>query len=128
LELLLSIAQIPRSTYYYHRKHSSKQEQKHAPARLAIRQICTEHKGRYGYRRVTLALHQRGYPSNHKLVLKLMAQERLTCRLRKKKYHSYRGEVGRLAPDLLKRNFTAAKPNVKWTTDITQFKLFGETL
>jgi len=127
LELLLQIAKIPRSTYYYHRKHGSKQR-KHANERLAIRQICIEHKGRYGYRRVTLALRQRGYATNHKLVLKLMAQEHVTCRLRKKKYHSYRGDVGRLAPDLLKRNFKAARPNQKWTTDITQFKLFGETL
>lgn len=127
MELLLQIAKIPRSSYYYHRKHSSKQE-KHAEERLEIRQICSEHKGRYGYRRVTLALHQRGYASNHKLVMKLMAEERLTCTLRRKKYRSYRGEVGRLAPDLLKRNFKAARPNLKWATDITQFQLLGQRL
>jgi transposase InsO family protein len=95
---------------------------------MAIRQICTEHKGRYGYRRVTLALHQRGYATNHKLVLKLMAQEHVTCKLRRKKYRSYRGEVGRLAPDLLKRNFKAAQPNLKWVTDITQFQLLGQKI
>lgn len=57
-----------------------------------------------------------------------MKQEKLTCRLREKKYHSYRGEVGKIAPNLLKRDFKAVKPNSKWTTDITEFKLFGQKL
>ena len=52
-------------------------------------------------------LHQRGYRTNHKLVMKLMEQEHLTCVLRQKKYRSYRGEVGRVAPNLLKRHFKA---------------------
>jgi putative transposase len=60
--------------------------------------------------------------------MKLMAQEYLSCMLRKKKYRSYRGEVGKTAPDLLKRDFKATRPNQKWTTDITEFKLFGKKL
>ena len=57
-----------------------------------------------------------------------MKQAHLTCMLRVKKYHSYRGEVGRIAPNLLKREFKANKPNLKWVTDITQFKLLGQKL
>ena len=127
MPLLLRIANIPRSTYYYHQKRLS-QPQKHQQERLSIRQICTEHKGRYGYRRVTLALHQRGYPTNHKLVMKLMSEENLTCRLRPKRYRSYRGEVGKVAPDRLKRNFKATQPNRKWSTDITEFKVLGQKM
>ena len=52
----------------------------------------------------------------------------LTCTRRVKKYHSYRGEVGKIAPNLLKRDFKANKPNRKWVTDITQFKLFDQKL
>ena len=48
--------------------------------------------------------------------------------LRKKKYHSYRGEVGKIAPNLLKRDFKAERPNLKWATDITEFKLLGQKL
>ena len=92
---------------------------------VEIRRICEEHKGRYGYRRVTLTLHQRGYRTNHKLVMKLMGAEHLTCVLRQKKYRSYRGEVGRVAPHLLKRDFKAIRPNMKWATDITEFKVIG---
>jgi transposase InsO family protein len=95
---------------------------------VAIKQICVENKGRYGYRRVTLELRHRGFQTNHKLVMKLMKQAHLTCMLREKKYHSYRGEVGKIAPNLLKRDFRAERPNSKWTTDVTQFKLLGQKL
>lgn len=57
-----------------------------------------------------------------------MKEAHLTCMLRQKKYHSYRGEVGRVAHNLLNRDFKATKPNSKWTTDITEFKLLGQKL
>jgi len=125
--MLLLIARIPGSSYYYHLKHLS-EPPKHLKEREVIQKICDEHKGCYGYRRVTLELRRRGLQINHKLVMKLMQQEQLTCKLRKKKYHSYRGEVGKVAPNLLRRDFIAKKPNQKWTTDITEFKLLGHKL
>lgn len=124
---LLQIADLPRSSYYYHAARLPRSEE-HVAERQAIRQICTEHKGRYGYRRVTLALHQRGYPINHKLVMKLMREEHLSCELRPKRYRSYRGEVGRVAPNRLNRRFHATRPNTKWVTDITEFKVNGQKL
>ncbi len=45
-----------------------------------------------------------------------------------KKYKSYKGKVGKIAPNILERNFYADAPNQKWVTDITEFKLFGEKL
>lgn len=42
------------------------------------------------------------------------------------KYHSYKGEVGKIADNILKRDFYAAKPFEKLTTDVTQFKVCGE--
>ena len=52
----------------------------------------------------------------------------LVCRVRMKKYRSYKGEVDRIAPNLLDRDFHANKPNQKWATDVTEFSLFGEKL
>ena len=52
----------------------------------------------------------------------------LVCRVRVKKYRSYKGEVGRIAPNLLNRNFHAERPNQKWVTDVTEFSLFGQKL
>lgn len=108
-------------------KHLS-EPQKYGTERDAIQKICIENKGRYGYRRVTLGLRGRGFQTNHKLVMKLMKQEHLTCMLREKKYRSYRGGFGKVAPDLLKRDFKAKEPNLKWTTDVTEFKLFGQKI
>lgn len=94
----------------------------------AIDQIYHENKGRYGYRRITLELRNREYTINHKTVQKLMKQLNLKCMVRIKKYKSYRGKVGKIAPNLLERNFKADKPNQKWVTDITEFSLFGKKL
>lgn len=52
----------------------------------------------------------------------------LKCVVRMKKYRSYKGTVGKTAPNILDRNFRAEKPNEKWVTDITEFKLLGEKL
>ena len=52
----------------------------------------------------------------------------LICRVRMKKYRSYKGKVGKIAPNLLNRDFHADKPNQKWVTDVTEFSLFGEKL
>ena len=50
----------------------------------------------------------------------------LKCMVRMKKYRSYKGNVGKIAPNLLQRNFNAEKMNQKWVTDVTEFHLFGE--
>ncbi len=52
----------------------------------------------------------------------------LKCMVRMKKYRSYKGQIGNIAPNLIKRNFKADAPNQKWTTDITEFSLFGTKL
>lgn len=45
-----------------------------------------------------------------------------------KKYRCYKGEVGKIAPNPLNRNFHAERPNQKWVTDVTKFSLFGQKL
>ncbi|EJR28579.1 hypothetical protein IIE_05258 [Bacillus cereus VD045] len=47
--------------------------------------------------------------------------------VRMKKHRSYKGNVGKFAPNILERNFMAEKPNEKWV-DITEFKLFDDKL
>lgn len=90
--------------------------------------IHNENQGRYGYRRITMELHNRGYRINHKTVQRLMGLLGLKCMVRIKKYRSYKGQVGKIAPNLIQRNFKADAPNKKWTTDITEFSLFGKKL
>ena len=126
LELLLQIAELPRSTFYYHLKRQK--GDKYAREKEEITRIFHENKGRYGYRRVTIALRNSGFTLNHKTVQRLMKEMGLVCRVRMKKYRSYKGEQGTVAPNLLNREFTAEKPNQKWVTDVTEFRLFGQKL
>ena len=127
LATLLEIAQLPKATYYYHRKKEESAD-KYAQAKAEIQSIFHENKGRYGYRRVTDELRNRGFSLNHKTVQRLMKELGLVCRVRMKKYRSYKGEVGKIADNELNRQFHAEKPNQKWVTDVTQFRLFGQKL
>ena len=127
LDMLLEIAQLPRSTFYYHSKRQNK-EDKYARAKAEIAIIYHENKGRYGYRRVTDELRNRGILLNHKTVQRLMKELGLICRVRMKKYRSYKGEQGKIAANELNREFRAEKPNQKWVTDVTEFRLFGQKL
>lgn len=101
---------------------------KYADVKQKIQAIYLENKKRVGYRRITLELHNKGILINHKTVQRLMRELGLFCRVRMKKYNSYRGDVGKVAPNLLDRNFDADRPNQKWVTDITEFSLFGQKL
>lgn len=122
LTALLELAEMPRSTYYYYVKQMQKPD-KYAAIKENITAIYYENQGRYGYRRITMELHNRGYQVNHKTVQRLMKILHLKCMVRIKKYRSYKGEVGKIAPNILKRDFSTTAPNQKWTTDITEFAL-----
>ena len=99
-----------------------------AELKAEIQAIYEEHEGRYGYRRIRDGLANRGRKVNHKKVQRIMKELGLKCVVRMKKYKSYKGKVGKIAPNILDRNFTAEAPNEKWVTDITEFKLLGEKL
>ncbi|WP_289666208.1 IS3 family transposase [Flavobacterium panacagri] len=127
LELLLNLADMARSSFYYHQKQS-KSPDKYRETKELIKAIYQKHKGRYGYRRITDELQNRGLLINHKTVLRLMNLLGLKSVIRVKKYKSYKGENGKIAPNILERNFKAQAPNQKRATDITEFKVGGNKL
>ena len=116
---------MAKSVYYYWREASSKADP-YQGAKERITQIFNAHRGRYGYRRVHLELRNQHQHLNHKTVQKLMTQLGLKSTVRPKRYQSYRGSVGKVAPNLLERDFRASKPNQKWVTDVTEFNIRGE--
>ena len=113
---------MPKSVFYYHRYQLDAKD-KYADLKQRIIELYHQHKGRYGYRRITAALKQLGYHHNHKLIAKLMKQLKLNAKIRRKKYRSYKGVQGKIAKNYLKRRFHANKPNKRWLTDITEFKV-----
>ncbi|MEZ7645150.1 IS3 family transposase [Streptococcus parasanguinis] len=123
LEILLKIIKLARSTYYYHLKQLDKND-KDDDVKAEIQAIFTEHKGNYGYRRITLELRNRNFVVNHKKVQRLMKILGLSARIRRKrKYSSYQGEIGKKADNLIQRQFEASKPMEKCYTDVTEFAI-----
>ena len=110
LDILLKAIKLARSTYYYHLKQLDKPD-KDQELKAEIQSIFTEHKGKYGYRRIHLELRNRGYVVNHKRVQRLMKVLNLQAIIRKKrKYSSHKGDVGKKAENLIQRRFEGSKP------------------
>lgn len=122
---MLKLFGLARSTFYYYLK--AQDTDKYACEKQEIQNIFNTNKGRYGYRRITIAIRNKGYVINHKTVLKLMKELGLKGKQRKNdKYHSYKGTVGKVTNNILKRDFYAEKPFKKITTDVTQFNVCDE--
>ena len=124
LAALLFAAQIPRSVYYY--QMGINKADPYLDVKTHIKTIFNAHKGRYGYRRVHLALSHLQYCLNPKTVQRLMGQLGLKSTVRPKRYRSYKGAVGKVALNTLSRSFVASKPNQKWVTDVTEFNIKGD--
>ena len=124
---MLQLSGLARSTFYYYLKHLN--TGKYKQEKQDILEIYTKHKGRYGYRRICAEIRAKGYVINHKTVLKLMKSLNIRGKQSKNgKYHSYKGQVGKVADNLLNRDFHADKPFEKLTTDITEFKIGDEKI
>lgn len=137
LPLLLKISKLSKSTFYYCINHLDFDD-KNQNIINKIETIYFDNEGRYGYRRITLELLIQGIIVNHKKVKRIMSKLGLYGLNQevKNKYNSYRGQVGRIAPNKLlvdyvtksgkkdkKRDFSASKPNEKWATDVSMFKI-----
>lgn len=126
LKILLKISKLAKSVYYYTLAKENKDD-KNKEIIEKIREIFINNKERYGYRRITLELKNQNYNVNHKKVYRIMVKLGLKpLKRNKRKYSSCKGTVGKIADNLIKRNFTANNPNEKWYTDVTEFNLRGE--
>ena len=117
---------IPRSTYYYHlaREGRDRDEGVRGPVREAF-----ERCGRRGYRAVWAQLRREGLRVSEKVVRRVMRELGLSPRRRaRRRWSSYAGEASPAPPNLPLRpdgshDFSAARPNELWVTDITEFRV-----
>ena len=121
LSLLLKIAGISKSTYSYSKNHLDYKAQKDEPLLDEIRRIFKENGCKYGYPRITLELKRRGYKVNEKRVARIMRENGIRAAKRKRRYNSYKGTVGKIAPNILERDFKTTGPYQKIGTDVTVF-------
>ncbi|MCX4255221.1 IS3 family transposase [Romboutsia ilealis] len=126
LMILLQVSGLAKSVYYYTLSKVDKDD-KNKEIIDKIKEIFISNKERYGYRRITLELKNQGYNVNHKKVYRIMVKLGLkSLKRNKRKYSSYKGTVGKIADNLIERNFDADRPNEKWYTDVTELNLRGE--
>lgn len=98
-------------------------------AEVAITTLCRENKYRYGHRKITKLLKKNYKITLHRnTVQRMMQKYNLQCRIKPKRRWKSQGETVIIAPNLLERNFTAAKPDEKWVTDITYIQYGPNTL
>lgn len=108
---------MARSTYYFEINKTGAVANRNEELVVVIKDIFEQNKRRYGVRRVHKELQNRGYHINHKRVQRLMHNMQLLGKRPKEKYHSYKGEVGKIADNVIDRDFSTTKPLQKWTTD-----------
>ena len=114
---------MSRSTYYYELSKTDKVKERNADLSSEIVAIFNENRKRYGVRRVHHELLNRGFCVNHKRVQRIMNRLSLAGKRPKEKYHSYKGDVGKVADNIIKRDCSTENPLQKWTTDVSQFNL-----
>jgi putative transposase len=120
---LLQIAGLPRSTFYDHRRRLSRRDTQ-TDIKEAIRGAFEAANSAYGHRRILSVLLRQGWTVSQKTVLKLMRELGLQCPVRRRKrYNSFRGEVGEAADNVLNRQFETGFRHTKWATDVTEFNI-----
>jgi putative transposase len=123
LPLLLQLAGLARSTFYDHRRRLGADDAR-AGIKEAIRDVFKAANSAYGHRRILAVLLRHGWQVSKKTVLKLMRELGLQCPVRRRKrYNSFRGEVGEAAGNVLNREFATKSRHTKWVTDVTEFNV-----
>lgn len=127
----LKISGLPKSSYYEWKSKLNEINSDELELVAEIKATIDASKGRYGYRRVTMALNSSGIKVNHKRVYRLMKKYNLLCTkftIRSRKFIAFKGEVGKIADNHLNRNFEVDSLNKVWVTDVSEFKVRNKKL
>ena len=131
--MLLEIARLSKSTYFYKVEHMDYKYKKDEEIRTKILEIFNNNYCKYGVPRITLELRNSGYNINKKRVERIMKELKLKARPQSKRYNSYKGDIGKICSNKLleekevkgkikeKRNFETTRPYEKLGTDVTVF-------
>ena len=116
---------MPKATYMYWQKRFDRENpDKEIEKKIIDIRITNKD---YGYRRVLGELRNQGYSVNKKKVQRIMQKLGLQVNSftrKSRKYSSYKGKVGTVAPNRIRRRFNTRIPHQKITTDTTEFKYY----
>jgi transposase InsO family protein len=118
---------MAKSSFFYAYHHRGYKQSKDESLKPIIESIFEKNHRKYGYIRMTYRLKQLGYDVNRKRVYRLMKAMQLHVMPKRLQYKSYKGTVGKIAPNLMNQSFATTRPYQKLGTDITQFRTrFGK--
>ncbi|KRM87631.1 IS3 family transposase [Lacticaseibacillus thailandensis] len=113
---------------YYDRLKRNKKVDKYAELKRFIKQHFYGSKETYGYRRIHDEAIKHGLHYAEETIRRLMSDMGLKVTLYSKhtaKYHSYKGKVAKITPNILKQQFAAKQPLTVLHTDVTQVRLYN---
>ena len=123
LKDLLVLFCMAKSSYCY-QEAALNAPDKYKDLREKLRELFSEAKERYGYRRLHAVLRTNGRIVSEKVVRRIMREEEMKVyNKRRRGYSSYKGEISPEVENVINRDFHAEKPNEKWLTDITEFSI-----
>ena len=127
LTLLCRCLRVTRTGFYaWQRRPESAHRQRDRRLKVLIRASFDESKQRYGSPRIHEDLLEQQERVSRKRVIRLMQEEGLHARVRKRfKCTTMSDHDLPVAANLLDRQFTAAAPNQRWVGDTTEFVIGG---
>ncbi len=123
LGTLLKVSGVSRSTFYYNTKHGEDKKKKDAKLLNLIKKIHKSHYKKYGSPRIWRELRNMGININIKRVERVMRENHINATPKRKRYCSYKGEVGVTKRNVIKRYFNVGEPERIFGTDVTQFNI-----
>jgi len=122
LKDLLELLNMAKSSYCY--QNNTINHDKYKDLRIHIKNIFFESRKTYGYRRIYSVLRTSGIVVSEKVIQRIIKEEQLIISTtQNKKYNSYKGEISPEVENVIDRDFHSDKPNIKWLTDITEFRI-----
>jgi putative transposase len=108
--------------YKWRRGDCSPRRARRAELAELVARLFGEHRGRCGSPRITEDLRELGWRVSKNTVAKLMAEQHLVARPKRRRRSLTRPDASaRKAPDLLRRDFSPpAAPNLAWVGDLTE--------
>jgi transposase InsO family protein len=128
LPVLCRCLRVTRSGFYaWRRRPPSARMQRDRRLKVLIRTSFDASKGRYGSPRIHADLRDQQERVSRKRVIRLMQEDQLVARQRKRFTSTTQSDHGwPVAANLLDRQFTATAPNQRWVGDTTEFAV-GES-
>jgi putative transposase len=118
--VMCQVLEVSESGYYaWLKRPTCQRKREDADLKKEIEQVFTTHQGRYGNPRIYRELRDQGRNMSRKRIARLMREAELTARRKRRRVLTTRRDASHpVAPNLLKREFTASSPNKKWVTDV----------